>query len=138
MGQTHQIKTHVHTIKNRNFPKNHPKMTDTVEEKVVNRKRKMSKGSAMEIDTEKPSSQKKEKVDDSELRKVFVPSHRYGPLKENWMKIFTPVVEHLKLQIRFNLKSRHVEIKMGKEAQDIASLQKAGFCQSSHFRLRSR
>ena len=79
----------------------------------------------MEIDTEKPSSQKKEKVDDSELRKVFVPSHRYGPLKENWMKIFTPVVEHLKLQIRFNLKSRHVEIKMGKEAQDIASLQKA-------------
>merc|ERR1712029_679394 len=120
----HQIKTHVHTIKNRNFPINHPKMTDTVEEKVVNRKRKMSKGSAMEIDTEKPSPQKKEKVDDSELRKVFVPSHRYGPLKENWMKIFTPVVEHLKLQIRFNLKSRHVEIKMGK-AQDIASLQKA-------------
>ena len=43
-SQTHQIKTHVHTIKNRNFPKNHPKMTDTVEEKVVNRKRKMSKG----------------------------------------------------------------------------------------------
>ena len=79
----------------------------------------------MEVDTEKPSSNKKEKVDDAELRKVFVPSHRYGPLKENWMKIFTPVVEHLKLQIRFNLKSRHVEIKMGKEAQDIASLQKA-------------
>merc|ERR1712029_342922 len=112
-------------IKNRNFPINHPKMTDTVEEKVVNRKRKMSKGSAMEIDTEKPSSQKKEKVDDSELRKVFVPSHRYTPLKENWMKIFTPVVEHLQLQIRFNLKTRHVGIKAGKETQDIANVQKA-------------
>merc|ERR1711879_305787 len=49
----------------------------------------------------------------------------YSPLKENWMKIFTPVVEHLNLQIRFNLKSRHVEIKAGKETQDIANVQKA-------------
>ncbi|EDO26834.1 predicted protein, partial [Nematostella vectensis] len=47
----------------------------------------------------------------SETRKIPVPSHRYTPLKENWMKIFTPVVEHLKLQIRFNLGSRHVEIR---------------------------
>ena len=68
---------------------------------------------------------KKEKLDDSEFRKVYVPSHRYSPLKENWMKIFTPVVEHLNLQIRFNLKSRHVEIKAGKETQDIANVQKA-------------
>lgn len=38
--------------------------------------------------------------------------HRFTPLKENWMKIFTPIVEHLKLQIRLNLKSRNVEIKV--------------------------
>jgi len=47
----------------------------------------------------------------SEMRKVPVPPHRYTPLKENWMKIFTPIVEHLNLQIRFNLKSRNVEIR---------------------------
>merc|ERR1712110_200172 len=104
---------------------------DQPEEKIVSRKRKVSKGpQAMDVEKEssetaQPSKAKREKNDETEVRKVRVPSHRYGPLKEDWMKIFTPVVEHLKLQIRFNLKSRHVEIKMGKEAQDIASLQKA-------------
>jgi len=48
----------------------------------------------------------------TEFRKVPVPPNRYGPLKENWMKIFTPIVEHLHLQVRFNLKSRNVEIKV--------------------------
>merc|ERR1712083_967407 len=48
---------------------------------------------------------KREKLaDGSEVRKIPVPSHRYTPLKENWMKIFEPIVEHLKLQVRFNLK----------------------------------
>ncbi|XP_061437811.1 RNA-binding protein PNO1 [Lethenteron reissneri] len=60
-----------------------------------------------------------------ELRKVPVPANRFTPLKENWMKIFTPVVEHLQLQIRFNLKTRNVELKTCKETQDIGALQKA-------------
>lgn len=47
-----------------------------------------------------------------ETRKISVPANRYTPLKENWMKIFTPIVEHLGLQIRFNLKSRNVEIRV--------------------------
>jgi len=38
------------------------------------------------------------------LRKVPIPSHRYTPLKEQWMKIYSPIVEYLHLQIRFNLK----------------------------------
>jgi RNA-binding protein PNO1 len=48
-----------------------------------------------------------------ERRKIPVPPNRYTPLKDNWMQIFEPVVEHLHLQIRFNLGSRHVEIKVG-------------------------
>ena len=73
-----------------------------------------------------PTKAKREKTsDDTDFRKVFVPSHRYTPLKDNWMKIFEPVVEHLKLQIRFNLKTRNVEIKAGKDTEDIANLQKA-------------
>lgn len=62
---------------------------------------------------------------DQEIRKVPVPAHRYTPLKENWLKIFTPIVEHLRLQIRFNLKTRNVEIRTCKETADIANLQKA-------------
>ncbi|CAH1802211.1 unnamed protein product [Owenia fusiformis] len=61
----------------------------------------------------------------AETRKVPVPKNRYTPLKDNWMKIFTPVVEHLKLQIRFNLKSRNVEIKMCKDTKEVSALQKA-------------
>ncbi|KAJ4432486.1 pre-rRNA-processing protein pno1 [Periplaneta americana] len=47
------------------------------------------------------------------------------PLKENWMKIFSPIVEHLHLQIRFNLKTRNVEIRTCAETEDIGNLQKA-------------
>lgn len=53
-----------------------------------------------------------------------MPAHRYTPLKENWMKIFTPIVEHLQLQIRFNLKTRNVELRTASETTDIANLQK--------------
>ena len=47
-----------------------------------------------------------------EYRSVPVPPNRFSPLKEHWMKIFTPVVDHLKLQIRVNLKTKSVEIKV--------------------------
>lgn len=51
--------------------------------------------------------------------------HRYAALKENWLKIFTPIVEHLQLQIRFNMKINQVEIRIGPETPDVANLQKA-------------
>nr|XP_008515208.1 PREDICTED: RNA-binding protein PNO1 [Equus przewalskii] len=60
-----------------------------------------------------------------ETRKISVPANRYTPLKENWLKIFTPIVEHLGLQIRFNLKSRNVEIRTCKETKDVSALTKA-------------
>ncbi|EDV21353.1 uncharacterized protein TRIADDRAFT_60292 [Trichoplax adhaerens] len=60
-----------------------------------------------------------------QLRKLAIPSHRYTPLKDNWVNIYTPVVEKLKLQIRFNLKTRNVEIKTGSETTDLNAIQKA-------------
>ncbi len=44
-------------------------------------------------------------------RKVAIPPHRLTPLKEQWMKIYTPLVEYMKLQIRFNTRAKCVEIK---------------------------
>ena len=41
------------------------------------------------------------------------------------MKIFEPIVEHLKLQIRFNLKTRNVEVRTCKDTEDVTQLQKA-------------
>ncbi|XP_071767988.2 RNA-binding protein PNO1 [Centroberyx gerrardi] len=72
-----------------------------------------------------PISGDKLKGGSDEMRKVAVPAHRYTPLKENWLKIFTPIVENLQLQVRFNLKTRNVEIKTCKETQDIGSLTRA-------------
>lgn len=60
----------------------------------------------------RPAVSRLRQVGKGELRKIPVPANRYTPLKENWMKIFTPIVEHLQLQIRFNLKTRNVEIKV--------------------------
>ncbi|CAM1292497.1 PNO1 (predicted) [Pycnogonum litorale] len=91
----------------------------------------LATNSTMEIDKPvvRPSFPpvKREKLADGvgEFRKIPVPRHRYGPLKENWMKIFTPIVEYLHLQIRFNLQTRNVEIKSTEETQDISSVQKA-------------
>jgi hypothetical protein len=35
-----------------------------------------------------------------EYRRVRCPPHRYTPLREHWEQILTPLVEHLKLQVR--------------------------------------
>lgn len=42
------------------------------------------------------------------------------------MKIYSPVVEYLHLQIRFNLRTRAVEIRTSDQTEDVQSLQKAG------------
>jgi len=59
-----------------------------------------------------------------EFRKVFVPSHRFTPLKEHWMEIYTPVFEQMKIDIRMNLKARKVELKTRRDTPDTGSLQK--------------
>lgn len=72
----------------------------------------------------KSSAKKSRNVGGDEFRKVPVPAHRYSPLKQEWIKIFTPLVEHLQLQVRFNLKSRNVELRTSPETPDISNLQK--------------
>uniref|UniRef100_A0A182W1K2 K Homology domain-containing protein n=1 Tax=Anopheles minimus TaxID=112268 RepID=A0A182W1K2_9DIPT len=61
----------------------------------------------------------------SEMRKVFIPRTRKTALKEQWMKIFTPVVEQLSLMIRYNVRLSQVEIKVTNETPDSTYLQKA-------------
>ncbi|XP_050296303.1 RNA-binding protein pno1 [Anthonomus grandis grandis] len=107
-------------------------------EPKASKRRNDSTGDSMEVDPQgiegksknRPPKSKRVKTKSfsetkDDMRKIPVPSHRYSPLKENWLKIFTPIVEHLQLQVRFNLKTRNVEIKACEETKDIANLQKA-------------
>ncbi|KAM9903233.1 hypothetical protein OXX69_008006 [Metschnikowia pulcherrima] len=59
-----------------------------------------------------------------ESRKVPVPPHRMTPLKNTWMKIYPPLVDHLKLQVRMNLKTKTVEMRTNKHTEDQGALQK--------------
>lgn len=60
----------------------------------------------------------------SEYRRIRCPAHRYTPLRENWEQMLTPLVEFLKLQVRFNTHSRSVEIKTSSHTTDASNLQK--------------
>ncbi|RMX47075.1 hypothetical protein pdam_00016988 [Pocillopora damicornis] len=97
----------------------------------VKRKRKRQQEEDMDTSDESkrpsfpPAKAEKLMGGKTETRKIPVPPHRYTPLKESWMKIFTPIVEQLKLQIRFNLSARKVEIRTSKDTQDIGAIQKA-------------
>jgi len=61
----------------------------------------------------------------SQLRKVPIPPHRMSPLKRDWPKIYTPLVEQAGLMVRMNVRTRCVEIKSSKHTEDLGVLQKA-------------
>eukprot|EP00924_Labyrinthula_sp_SR-Ha-C_P001022 snap_masked-scaffold_7-processed-gene-11.10-mRNA-1 protein AED:0.02 eAED:0.02 QI:0/-1/0/1/-1/1/1/0/223 len=46
-----------------------------------------------------------------QYRRIRIPPHRYTPLKDNWKEITSYVVNYLNINIRFNPKSRKVELK---------------------------
>ncbi|RCN33217.1 KH domain protein [Ancylostoma caninum] len=75
-------------------------------------------------DESSPRRAKKSKGEKGEMRKIPVPKHRYTPLKDNWVNIFTPIVKNLGLQIRFNMKTRNVEIRNPEDREDTTDLQK--------------
>ncbi|KAK1840561.1 pre-rRNA-processing protein pno1 [Colletotrichum chrysophilum] len=59
-----------------------------------------------------------------ETRKVPVPPHRFTPLKSAWPKIYPPLVEHLKLQVRMNPRRKQVELRTSKHSTEDGALQK--------------
>ncbi|KAK1597963.1 pre-rRNA-processing protein PNO1 [Colletotrichum navitas] len=59
-----------------------------------------------------------------ETRKVPVPPHRFTPLKSAWPKIYPPLVEHLKLQVRMNPRRKQVELRTSKHTTEDGALQK--------------
>ena len=84
-------------------------------EKVINRPEFPALGIA---------AQRKQRTLKSNIRRVRVPAHRYTPLRNDWANLMKPIVEHLKLQIRMNTKTRCVELKNGPHTEDAGALQK--------------
>lgn len=93
--------------------------------KNKNRKRKPDEQEESLEEHFSPADEKRSKPS-GEIRQVQVPPHRYQPLKKNWTKIVAPIVNDLKLQIRYNLRTRCVEIRCPDEQNEKRThLQKA-------------
>lgn len=60
-----------------------------------------------------------------QMRRIPVPPHRLTPLKNSWTGLIAPLVEHMKLQVRMNVKRKSVEIRNSESTSDIGYLQKA-------------
>lgn len=71
-----------------------------------------------------PPAKHVERPTSAETRKVPIPPHRMTPLKAAWPKVYPPLVEHLKLQVRMNMKNRSVELRSSKHTTDTGALQK--------------
>jgi RNA-binding protein PNO1 len=46
------------------------------------------------------------------------------PLKQSWPRIYPPLVEHLKLQLRMNIKRKAVELRTSKATTDPEAIQR--------------
>ncbi|KAK4445650.1 Pre-rRNA-processing protein PNO1 [Podospora aff. communis PSN243] len=58
-----------------------------------------------------------------ENRKIPIPPNRMSALKTNWSKIYPPLVDHCKLQVRMNVKEKRVELRSSKFTQSTEALQ---------------
>jgi len=59
----------------------------------------------------------------AETRKIPIPPNRMSALKNNWSKIYPPLVDHCKLQVRMNIKEKRVELRSSKFTTSNDSLQ---------------
>jgi len=59
-----------------------------------------------------------------DYRRIRCPPHRMTPLRNQWETLMSPIVEYLKLQIRFNPQNRSVELKTSEATDDPGAAQK--------------
>ncbi|KAI7861862.1 pre-rRNA-processing protein PNO1, partial [Spinellus fusiger] len=60
----------------------------------------------------------------TDKRRIPIPHHRLSPLKRQWLDIYTPLVQHMDLQVRMNVKTRSVDIRNSRTTTDTSALQK--------------
>merc|ERR1712244_28763 len=60
----------------------------------------------------------------NEMRRVHVHAPRMGLLRDSWVELIQPLVEHMKLQVRMNTKRKAVELRRSPGCTDVNALQK--------------
>ncbi|GAA5899737.1 hypothetical protein JCM8208_004550 [Rhodotorula glutinis] len=68
----------------------------------------------------------------TQRRKISIPPHRMTPLKRDWIKIYTPLVEECGLQVRMNVHKRQIEMKTSKHTPHPSSLTRAADFMSAY------
>lgn len=66
----------------------------------------------------------KKVIDKSEIRRVNIPFHRINPLKKDWEKIVSLLVQKMGLLVRMNTKRKCVELKPSSKMADTLNLQR--------------
>jgi RNA-binding protein PNO1 len=64
-------------------------------------------------------------VGDKTYVRIAVPPHRYTPVKAAWMELYKPIVEYMKLQVRFNPKKKCIEMRTSEHTETASALQKS-------------
>lgn len=64
-------------------------------------------------------------TEETQYRSILIPNHKIRHLKQEWIKIYTPIVQLGKLQIRFNHQSRHVELRSCQATTDFGFLERS-------------
>lgn len=59
-----------------------------------------------------------------EYRKIMVPANRLKGLKENWPTIVKAVIEHMKLEIRMNIKLKCIELRTSEKTINTSAMQR--------------
>eukprot|EP01117_Protostelium_nocturnum_P015298 TRINITY_DN5913_c0_g1_i1.p1 TRINITY_DN5913_c0_g1~~TRINITY_DN5913_c0_g1_i1.p1 ORF type:complete len:262 (+),score=92.86 TRINITY_DN5913_c0_g1_i1:409-1194(+) len=119
-----------HNTTHHSIRSNFIKMQETRQEETMQEEFSSSE-SDDEMETEEPKrfaplSENNNKSANAkvETRKVIIPLHRMTPLKDNWTKIYTPLVEHMKLQVRVNPRSKKLELRLSDQTPAVGYLQK--------------
>ncbi|XP_047338302.1 RNA-binding protein PNO1-like [Impatiens glandulifera] len=60
----------------------------------------------------------------TQFREVAVPRHRYTPMKNAWMDIYTPVYDQMHIDVCMNMKARKIVLKTLADTPDVSNLQK--------------
>ncbi|KAK8793893.1 hypothetical protein WA171_003022 [Blastocystis sp. BT1] len=94
--------------------------TQEIEEQVVEKKSEEKEEEVPDF----PALSAQDMAGGEQIRRIRLFLHYQTPLKNNWERLMRPIVDQLKLLIRFNPKTRCVELKTSPHTVDSSCLQK--------------